>query len=294
MTNDPAQLLESWAAAPENTARSVLVTIFGDTVLPVGESVWLAQLFKLTELFGFSGRLVRTSLFRLAAEGWFTNERVGRQSRYVLTPLAIEESEQAEQRIYHSPDPDWTGEWTVVFLEAPIIAENTRTQLAQHLHWQGFISLSRGIIASPNVTLDSARDLCDRVAPGVHVPLASLEFHELDSVVADGFFVQALAIDGLTKSYDEFTRFYETVDTDQLAHHPAVALGWRTMLIHDLRRIKLSSPDIPVALLPADWPGTAAHNLARDLYPVLSAAASPWLSELLEVEYPRAFPNRFT
>lgn len=105
--------VEAWVAEPQNTARSVIVTIFGDTIIPATSSVWLAQLFQLTDTFDFSARLVRSSLRRLVEAGWFTTERVGRESRYTLTPFAIEESEQAEKRIYRTPHPDWSGCWTV-------------------------------------------------------------------------------------------------------------------------------------------------------------------------------------
>ena len=137
MSDTRADLIRSWVAEPKNTARSVLVTIFGDTILPVTTSIWLAQLFQLTDAFAFSRRLVRTSLFRLAAEGWFTNERVGRESRYSLTPLAIEESRQAAQRIYQTSDPNWAGSWIAVFLDAPALTDSDRAQLAQHLRWHG-------------------------------------------------------------------------------------------------------------------------------------------------------------
>ena len=292
MPSSPAAMHQSWTSEPKNTARSVLATIFGDTILPVSNSVWLAQLFQMTELFGFSGRLVRTSMYRLAEQGWFTNERVGRQSRYFLTPLAIDESERAANRIYHSPHPDWSGEWTAIFLDAPVLSEETRDNLTQHLRWHGFFTLAAGIIASPTESLDSARELCAKVAPGVHVPSAVLEFSELDDVVADGFFVQALTIEETAKEYREFTSFYEDTDTGACTGPDAFAL--RTMLIHDLRRIRLSVPDIPAALLPVDWPGTAAHQLATKLYPKLSAAASPWLSDILETNYPEKFPARFS
>ncbi|MCE2516108.1 MAG: hypothetical protein J4F37_14075 [Acidobacteria bacterium] len=66
---------------PDISARSVLVTVLGDSVLPVTKTLWLSSLFQLAKPFGFSERLVRTSMFRLVAEGWMTNERIGRRSR---------------------------------------------------------------------------------------------------------------------------------------------------------------------------------------------------------------------
>ena len=103
MTLDVPARVQAWRAAPHISARSVLVTILGDAVLPVARSVWLSQLFRLAEPFGFNTRLVRTSLFRLVEEGWVGSERVGRRSRYLLTPLA--EREFGRCRRPHLPRP---------------------------------------------------------------------------------------------------------------------------------------------------------------------------------------------
>jgi len=40
----------------------------------------------LVRPFGISDRLVRTSVFRLAEEGWLDAQRDGRRSRYTLNP----------------------------------------------------------------------------------------------------------------------------------------------------------------------------------------------------------------
>ena len=289
-----SEVVQDWVAAPQNTARSVLVTIFGDTIVPVTSSVWLAQLFQLTDTFGFTARLVRTSLFRLAAEGWFTNDRVGRQSRYSLTPLAIEESEQASTRIYQSPDPNWAGSWTVLFLNSPGVPSAVADQLSRYLRWHGFVTLARGVLASPTASVQSTKDLCRLVVPEVRVPLGSLDFAELEAIVADGFFTQALGLDEMSTSYKRFIRFYEAIDPQLEVETPDEAFALRTMLVHDLRRIRLSGPDIPAALLPTDWPGSVASETAARLYPRLSELAAPWLSQVLETTYPDSVAKRFS
>lgn len=76
---------KAWGRAGDISARSALVTILGDTIAPLGGAAWLADVITLAEPFGFSERLIRTSMFRLAAEGWVVSERHGRRSRYGLT-----------------------------------------------------------------------------------------------------------------------------------------------------------------------------------------------------------------
>src|SRR3954467_12131845 len=67
-------------------ARSLIVTVWGDALAPHGGEVWLAGLIRLLEPLGINERLTRTSIFRLARDGWLIAEARGRQSRYRLTP----------------------------------------------------------------------------------------------------------------------------------------------------------------------------------------------------------------
>ena len=108
-----ASMVRQRCAEPDISARSVLVTVLGDSVLPVTKTLWLSSLFELAEPFGFSERLVRTSMFRLAAEGWMSNERIGRRSRYSMTLLAVRESEDADRRIYSKESGNWDRSWDV-------------------------------------------------------------------------------------------------------------------------------------------------------------------------------------
>src|SRR3982750_4131842 len=66
-------------------ARSLIVTVWGDALAPHGGQVWLAGLIRLLAPLGLNDRLVRTSVFRLARDGWLAGETQGRRSRYRLT-----------------------------------------------------------------------------------------------------------------------------------------------------------------------------------------------------------------
>ena len=67
-------------------AGSLLTSVFGDAIAPRGGAVWLGSLINVLEPFGINQRLVRTSVFRLAKEGWLRSEQIGRRSYYSLTP----------------------------------------------------------------------------------------------------------------------------------------------------------------------------------------------------------------
>jgi len=279
---------------PDISARSVLVTVLGDSVLPVTRTLWLASLFELAAPFGFSERLVRTSMFRLVSEGWVSNERVGRRSRYSLTPLAVRESTDADRRIYADDRSAWDGLWTFAMLDTALMPAPERHRIARHLRWHGFVALGRGLLASPSVTVPSLRELLHLVEPAVSVPIGRVELDDLDGLVEAGFFADAFRTDVTEAAYREFLTRYEPWQSHDLGTAaPLDAYAMRTIMVHEFRRIRLRVPDVPAALLPPNWIGGGAHALAADLYRRLSPPAARVLGEILEVDYPATMPRRF-
>ncbi|MGH9003099.1 MAG: phenylacetic acid degradation operon negative regulatory protein PaaX, partial [Acidimicrobiia bacterium] len=133
---------------PDASARTLLVTIFGDSVHPRGGEIWTGSLVGLVEPLAISERLVRTSLNRLVGEGLLATRRVGRRSFYSVTPAADREFDSVEDRIYQRARETWDGRWTIVAetggLPAPV-----RAELRQRLGWLGFASLSPGVSVCP-------------------------------------------------------------------------------------------------------------------------------------------------
>lgn len=292
--SDIAAAVRQRCEHPEISARSVLVTVLGDSVLPVTKTLWLSSLFDLSAPFGFSERLVRTSMFRLVSEGWVTNERVGRRSRYSLTLMAVRESEDADRRIYSEDRESWDGWWTFAVIDTPQMDAPERDRIARHLRWHGFVALGRGLVASPSVTVASLRELLNLVEPAAAVPIGRAELDGLDRLVDGGFFADGFRTDDTEKAYRDFLARHEPwLSHDLASAAPLDAYGLRTMLVHEFRRIRLRAPDVPAALLPPNWVGDGAYDLAADLYRRLSPPAARALGEILEVDYPATMPRRF-
>ena len=66
-------------------ATSLIITTFGDAVLPRGGRIWLGSLIQLLEPLQLNERLIRTSVFRLVKDEWLRVQSVGRRSDYLLT-----------------------------------------------------------------------------------------------------------------------------------------------------------------------------------------------------------------
>src|SRR5271157_3344572 len=117
MPDDPsiaaAELVKRFRRQRPVRAGSLIVTIFGDSIMPRGGAISLGSLIRLSALFGLQERLVRTATARLAHEGWVKARRVGKLSEYRLSEVGRERFAEATLRIYGEPDADWSGRWTL-------------------------------------------------------------------------------------------------------------------------------------------------------------------------------------
>ncbi len=111
-------LIAEFQSRPSLRAGSLITTVFGDSIAPRGGVVWLGSLIQAMSEFGISERLVRTSVFRLAKDGWLHSNQIGRRSYYSLTAEGRERFEQATHRIYGEPAAHWDGKWCLLLLSA--------------------------------------------------------------------------------------------------------------------------------------------------------------------------------
>lgn len=253
-------------AADPPRAKSLIVTVWGDALSPHGGSVWLAGLIRLMAPFGFNERLVRTSVFRLARDGWLARVTRGRRSRYRLTRDGVRRFDDAYRRIYERPADDWHGEWELVLAEG--VSAARRAALRQELSWAGFGELGSAAYVRPH---EPGRALPSILAaagiPGTVVAALAADLpgqRPLASTVGHAWDLAALAAD-----YRRFlTRFGAVIEQFRTGrdHDPAQCFIVRTLLIHAYRRVLLRDPLLPASLLPLDWPGAAAYALCRDFY----------------------------
>ena len=268
---------------------SLLITIFGDAIAPRGGAVTLGSLISLAQPFGLTERLVRTSVARLARDGWLIARRDGRRSEYRLTPTGEDRFAEATRRIYGEIPQTWDGQWTLMILPP---ATGCRPQgIRDELRWLGFGQVSPGVFAHPNWSLERARiwlSSLDGAADGLLLKSCS-EGIDIDRRLA----ASGWDLGDLTRRYrrfvDTFTPVEAAVASSGIPSWSAATLSTaesageaafviRTLLIHEYRKIHLRDPLLPPALLPADWVGAAAYDLSRRLYSAVFPAAEGYLS----------------
>jgi phenylacetic acid degradation operon negative regulatory protein len=249
------------------TPRSgpLIVTVFGDAIAPRGGGIWLGSLIALMRPLGLSERLVRTGIFRLTRDGWLARRSQGRRSYYEISEEARKTFAEAERRIYAANPPAWRGDWLLVQM-LPGLAPARRQALRQALHWQGFGQLSPTLLARPG---DGAEMLDQTLKTGKavgRVAVFSARLEQLESAASPRT-IAASAWDfrHLNEAYESFLAAFAPLANASPGDEVSCFV-LRMLLIHEYRRILLQDPQLPPELLPSDWTGALARNLAANLY----------------------------
>ncbi|MEQ8601994.1 MAG: phenylacetic acid degradation operon negative regulatory protein PaaX [Marivibrio sp.] len=263
-------------------AKSLIVTIYGDALMPHGGACWLGSLIRLVDPLGVSERMVRTGVYRLSQEGLLSATQLGRKSYYALTDDGRRQFQSAQRRIYSLPERDWDGRWLFVLLtdDAPAQA---REALKKELAFQGFSTLAPALLAHPKAEREAAkRAICaHRLAD--HALILEAASDDRDAMRPLRRIVeQAWSLDALDAQYRAFLKAFKPVAAGPAPDDPEAAFLLRVLLIHDYRRILLRDPALPPELLPRGWSGEAATDMTAALYRRLVAPAEAWLAESVE------------
>jgi phenylacetic acid degradation operon negative regulatory protein len=269
-------------------SKSLVMTIFGDAIAPHGARLWLGSLIELVAPMGVTDRLVRTSVFRLAQEGWLVANREGRRSSYALLPEARPRFERANRRIYAPPGLDWDGRWTVVMAPNGSIAAPLRAAVRKELEWEGYAMLAPGLLAHPAADAPTLADILERVkGTGKIFVCSAAELpasgsRPLGELVREGWDLSGVVAD-YRRFIAEFTPLLATLREEPgLANQDAFVV--RSLLIHAYRRVQLHDPMLPLELLPQPWPGSEAYALAQAIYRLTWEAAEQHLMDVLRRE----------
>lgn len=247
-------------------AWSLIITLYGDAIVPRGGSLWLGSLTDIMALFRIDAGHVRTAMSRLTADGWLERDRVGRNSYYRLTHREEGSFITATQRIYFADAPAFDGRLRLALLGPGV---DDRSAIRPALERAGFAALTPTAYvayADPSPPLPETEGLF----------LVHADPRDDMHALADA----AWKLGPLAASYRAFVERFTPLDRALAADQPASsadALVARTLLVHEFRRIVLRDPGLPDALLPQDWPGAAARRLAGRIYRRLMDASERFL-----------------
>jgi len=258
------RIIQQLKREPSRTG-SIVITVFGDAIVPRGGSVWLGTLLAFFKSIDIDGGVVRTAMSRLAADGWLERSKVGRNSFYRLVENGRQTFDIATKHIYDPPPSDWTGRFELLLIGDAEDRDASREALRN----AGFGSPLPGVWVAPS---------------GAPIPAEAKRAIRLEVSAEDDAGRRLLAESWpLDRTADAYLKFMKTFDPlhgwtsrrERLSD--ADAFTARILLIHYYRRVVLRDPLLPTALLPKDWPGRAARTLCGEIYRALLPVSEQWL-----------------
>ena len=244
---------------------SIIITVFGDAIVPRGGAVWLGTLLEFFKRLDIDGGVVRTAMSRLAADGWLERNKVGRNSFYRLADSGRQTFDIATRHIYDPPPSDWTGRFELLLIGNAAERETSREALKN----AGFGSPLPGVWVAPS---------------GVPVPEEASHAIRLEVSAEDDsgrrLLSESWPLGRTSDAYVKFMKTFEPLRAWIERREPlsdADAFAARILLIHYYRRVVLRDPLLPMALLPKDWPGRTARGLCGDIYRGLLSTSEQWL-----------------
>jgi phenylacetic acid degradation operon negative regulatory protein len=252
------------------SARSLLLTVLGEFVLPRDEPVWTGALLDVLGDLGVETKSARQAVARTAAEGLLTSDRDGRRVRWALTDAGRRLLTAGAERIYGfgSAGAGWAGQWLVLLVTVPESDRRLRHRLRSRLAWAGLGTPAPGVWLSPHP--DKQREVAE-VLDELGLGAAGFSFvGPYGEIGAQRELVdRAWDLAEVQDGYREFIAEFSDARPDAAR----AVLTAQIRLVHAWRRFPFLDPQLPPALLPDGWPGPAAHDLFHALHDRWAARA---------------------
>ena len=253
---------------------SIIVTVFGDAIMPRGGVVSLSSLQNILGLLDVESNAVRTAMSRLASDGWVKRQKIGRQSFCSLTRSGQGLFETASERIYAHSLNDWDETFEVVLRNED--SHKTRSAFKREMRQHGFGSPISDLYLRPARESGPFQDT-DKV-------LATMRANNLVSGSIQEFVSLSWPMDDLNQAYTDLKNKFEPIFDSVEAgtgFSPAESLVVRTLLVHDWRKLVLQDVDLPVCYKPKGWVGEDARVMVAKIYQSLVKSSEQYLDDCL-------------
>lgn len=237
---------------PLRTA-SLIVTVFGDAIVPRGGRLSIRALIDLMAGLGIEAGAVRTAMSRLVADGLFVRQGGGRRPVYALSASGERTFADAFRRVYAGERAQAGSGFRMIVLPGA----GRRGFDPAGLTGAGYRAMAAGVYVAPGS------------APQVDLPPGAFRLTaQADQATARRIAGELLGGGAAEAAYRRFCADFARPAAEALARAPAPADAFvlRTLAIHAFRRAVISDPGLPDDLIAADRPDLAARGLVTRIY----------------------------
>lgn len=266
------------------SSTALLFTFFCDVVTQHGGEIWLGSIIHALAPLGINERLTRTAVFRLVKDNWLESRKQGRRSYYRLSRTGQNYYQRSAVRIYASNKPEWDRTWTLVFVS--MVPEDKRDSLHRGLSWLGYGRMAAAVYALPCNNRAPLDELLKEL--GLEDIIVRMQAQADNAASMQQLVMSRWKLDDLRQRYAAFTSNYlearEALQNEQVNDAHSLFL-LRVLLLHEYRKVLLSDPELPAAMLPVDWEGNSAQSLTAEIYRSLANRTAVWVNrELLSAD----------
>jgi phenylacetic acid degradation operon negative regulatory protein len=245
------------------SARSLLLTLFGEFVYPSTSAIWTSTLLQAFAAVGVGDKAARQALMRAAAQGWIEGRREGRHASWRLTADALRLIADGSERVraLRHTALDWAGEWLVLQLGFAELGRPERQRVVRALGWLGFGSPAPGLWICPDrgqtPAVQARLQKFDLLEQCIALRGRALEFGSSQAQWVQ----RAWDLEAIARTYDELVQRFTSLrprsaETSFCAH---------VELVNAQQRLPAFDPGLPAALLPKGWPGIRAAERLYEL-----------------------------
>jgi phenylacetic acid degradation operon negative regulatory protein len=244
------------------SARSLLLTVLGELVMPNTDTVWTSSLLYVLTGIGVEEQTARQAIARGASAGWITGHRRGREVQWELTASGRRLIEEGAKRVYSmsAEAAPWDGNWLIVLVSIPQSQRGVRKKLYGALSWEGFGNPTPGVWLSPH---PDRRPGVQRVIDDLGLRKSTLAFvgSSLEIGLNEAQIVgQAWDLEEVKAKYEQLLVRFSGVRPE-----PGDPLLFtHVQLVSEWQRFPFLDPQLPDALLP-DWIGRRAAVVFTEL-----------------------------
>ena len=268
-----------------SNSQDMVFTLYGDYIRHRGGEAWTGSLIELLSLFGLSGQAVRSTLSRMSQKGWLKSRKAGRYSFYSQTPKFLELLEEGAQRIFQPRCDPWDGRWHLLTYSIPETKRHLRRRLRRRLLWLGFGTLNPATWISPRDMRAEVEQEVDALNIRSYVELFTVEhqgFASDEEIVARCWDLKRLNdyYAAFIARYDPPFQKYQAQLMAGNSLDPQECFVQRSMLIHEYRSSPYVDPNLPLELLPNEWPGERATQLFQQYHILLAEGAEAFVNSV--------------